>query len=102
MRTFDSLKDALEDLVTRGYTEDFDLECDCLVSQREKLRLHPEDFNIDEFYRFEGDSNPDDSSVIFAISSNQGVRGVLIDAYGVYAENLTPEMSKKLTERIKQ
>jgi hypothetical protein len=37
-------------------------------------------------------SNPDDNSVLFAIESNDGLKGTLLDAYGVYAENLTPEM----------
>jgi hypothetical protein len=101
MRSFASLKEALEDLVKRGYTQDFDLQSDGIVNERAKLLLHPEDFSIDEFYRFEGASNPDDNSVIYAISSKAGDKGVLIDAYGVYAENLTPDMSRKLTEHIK-
>jgi hypothetical protein len=43
---------------------------------------------VDEFYRFEGMTNPDDSSILFAISSSDGLKGTLGDAYGVYAENL--------------
>ena len=58
--------------------------------------MHPSDFRIDEFYRFEGASNPDDNSIVYAISSNQGIRGVLVDAYGVYSDSLTEEMIDKL------
>jgi hypothetical protein len=63
------------------------------------LHVHPEDFTVEEFYRFEGMSNPDDNSVLFAISSDDGIKGTLVDAYGVYADNLTPEMSVRLKLR---
>jgi hypothetical protein len=48
-------------------------------------------------YRFEGDSNPDDSSIVYAISSNTGLKGTLVDAYGAYSENLNFDMAKKLS-----
>jgi hypothetical protein len=51
---------------------------------------------IDKFYRFEGDSNPDDNAIIFAISSKDGWKGTLLDAYGVYADSLSNEMIEKL------
>ena len=60
------------------------------------MQLYPEDFMIDEFYRFEGMSNPSDNSIVYAISSKAGIKGVLIDAYGVYAENLNDAMIQKL------
>ena len=39
-------------------------------------------------------SNTNDSSVVYAMLSNARVKGALIDAYGAYAENITPEMAK--------
>ncbi|WP_245750725.1 hypothetical protein [Flagellimonas taeanensis] len=61
-----------------------------------KLKLHPEDFDVDEMRRFEGMSSTDDSSVLYAISSKNGIKGLLVDAYGVYAENISEAMRKKL------
>lgn len=97
MKNYVSLTDAIRDLKSRGYTEDFNLHPTCIECPSLKLQLHPEQFTIDEFYRFEGMSNPDDNSIVFAISSPQGVKGILVDAYGVYAENLTGEMITKLS-----
>lgn len=38
-----------------------------------------------------------DSSVVYAISSNIGnLKGVLVDGYGVYAENVSPDLLNKL------
>jgi hypothetical protein len=97
MHSYDTLSQAIEDLKQRGYTEDFNLKPHCIINASKKLELHPENFTVEEYYRFEGESNPDDSSVIFAIKSNTGMKGILVDAYGMYAEKLTSEMSQKLT-----
>ncbi|MFZ1800332.1 MAG: hypothetical protein WAU24_10760 [Chitinophagaceae bacterium] len=38
-------------------------------------------------YRFEDASNPDDLSVLYAISSSKfGVKGVLVNGYGISAD----------------
>jgi hypothetical protein len=42
----------------------------------------PEDLTIIKTYRFEGDSNPDDSSIIYLIEANDGLVGYSMDAYG--------------------
>ena len=96
MKSYRTLSDATNDLKARGYTEDFNLKPTCIECPSLQLQLHPEDFTIDEFHRFEGMSNPDDNSIVFAISSKEGVKGVLVDAYGVYAENLNEAMIRKL------
>lgn len=97
MQNFQSLIDALADVKSRGYTEDFSLEPSCLYCGDLDLRLTPEEFHVDEFYRFEGDSNPEDSAVLYAISSSSGVKGTVVDSYGVYAENMNFDMTQKLS-----
>jgi len=62
-----------------------------------QLQLSPEKFVVDEFYRFEGMSSTDDNSIVFAISSDNGLKGVLVDAYGMYANSLNENMIKKLS-----
>ena len=96
MKNYESLADALDDLRKRGYEADFATQTVCLYCGDLDLRLDPEDFNVDEVYRFEGNSNPDDSAVLYAISSFSGMKGILIDGYGVYSEHLSFEMAKKL------
>jgi hypothetical protein len=97
MKSYNTLSEAINGLRKAGYTEDFNLEPHCLVHSAKQVQYHPENFNVDEFHRFEGMSNPDDNSILFAISSKDGVKGLLVDAYGVYAENLTDKMIKKLS-----
>lgn len=96
MRNYKSLSEATNDLKPRGYQADLNLNANCFECASHSLQLYPEDFIIDEFYRFEGMSNPSDNSIVYAISSESGVKGVLVDAYGVYSENLNDAMIKKL------
>jgi hypothetical protein len=96
MKNYDSLVDALEDLRKRGYQADFEPQSDCLYCSHLDLRLYEEDFNIDEVYRFEGDSNPDDSAVLYALTSPTGVKGTIVDGFGASSENISFEMAKKL------
>jgi hypothetical protein len=96
MPNYETLTEATNDLKKRGYTVDLNLKADCVECPAQNLQLYPEDFTIDEFYRFEGMSNPSDNSIVYAISSTSGIKGVLVDAYGMYAENLTDAMIRKL------
>lgn len=96
---YTSLSGATNDLRARGYTYDFNLKADCIECPALQLQLSPENFTIDEFHRFEGMSSTDDNSIVFAITSDTGLKGVLVDAYGVYASSLNDGMIKKLSIR---
>jgi hypothetical protein len=90
-RSYDTLTEALTDLKARGYTNDFNIADDCLECQILNAQFTHDMFDVDETYRFEGDSNPSDSSILFAITSSSGVKGVLVNAFGMYSEPV-PEM----------
>ena len=47
----------------------------------------PEELKIIKTFRFEGDSNPDDSSIIYVIEANDGLIGYSMDSYGVYSNH---------------
>jgi hypothetical protein len=94
---YTSLSEATNGLKARGYIYDFNLKPECVECPGLQLQLNPENFSVDEFHRFEGMSSTDDNSIVFAISSDKGVKGVLVDAYGVYSSNLNDDMIKKLS-----
>ena len=97
MKTFETLSEAMQDLKTRGYTNDFNLHPEWIECPPMRLKFRASEFHVDEIYRFEGATNPDDSAVLFAIQSSAGVKGILVDAYGAYADSLSPEMIRALT-----
>jgi len=94
--SYDTLSEALNDLKKRGYVHDFNLECDRLECRHLDIKLRPDEFEITEFYRFEGDSNPGDEEVVYALESNDGVKGTLVNAYGIYSVEISDEVLKKL------
>ena len=96
MKTYTTVTDALNGLKEEGYVLDFNLKPDCVECKGPNIQLYPADFVIDKFYRFEGASNPDDSAIVYAISSKVGLKGTMVDAYGVYADSLTTKMISKL------
>jgi hypothetical protein len=96
MYSYETLSEALNDLAKRGYTHNFNIECDALECRSLALKLHPSDFEITEYYRFEGDSNPDDEEIVYAITSKDGIKGTLVNAYGIYSEEISRELTAKL------
>lgn len=97
MESYSTLVDAINGLKAQGYTEDFNLKENHIACSTGKYQLSPDDFKVDNVFRFEGNSDPEDQSVLYAISSEKfKVKGVLVNAYGIYSNNEASEIIKKL------
>jgi hypothetical protein len=84
MNTFETVFEALEGLKKMGFTLDLNINFDKNLSKEEWL--NPTEFEIIETYRFEGESNPSDEDVVYALSSKDGkYKGVFTGAFGSYA-----------------
>ena len=93
---YKTMTEAIEELRKDGYEYDFNQHSDHLECKKLDKNFDPENFTITHVYRFEGMTNPADNSVIYAVEAEQGnVKGILVDAYGTYADSLTPEMIEK-------
>lgn len=98
---FDTMVDAINRLRKEGYSHDFNLTSTCLQCAEPDMSLHPEDFLIDRIFRFDGMTNPDDESILYAISSDKyGIKGILVNAYGLDADPLSQGMIEKLANRF--
>jgi hypothetical protein len=94
---YGTLSQTIAALKNLGYTIDFNVRGDCLVCDRTKIQLSPDAFQIDKFYRFEGMSDPEDQSILYAISSPaHNVKGLLVNAYGVDADEYSSKVVSKL------
>ena len=82
MYTYETVSEAINGLKERGYTLDFNLEENELFCLEPSLKLHPEAFHIHEVHRFDNNTDPDDEAILFAIESNDGHKGVLLNSYG--------------------
>ncbi len=95
MYVYETITDAISKLKARGYNLDFNLEENCIVCHEEKF--NPDDFEITEVYRFEGDSDPADEAVVYAIESKTGMKGVLVNGYGISSDTVHADMARKLS-----
>lgn len=90
-----SLATCLNKMVREGYTEDFQITEEGLESLHRQSHYKPEQIEIVNFFRFEGESDPDDNAILYVIETNDGTKGTLIDAYGVYND---PKISRFMKE----
>jgi hypothetical protein len=99
-----TLSEAINQLYDEGYQIDFNLNGICLLCAAGNIRLHPEDFMIDKFFRFEGMTDPADQSVLYAISSDKyNAKGMFVSGYGIYTDGMDNELLAKLhtTQAVK-
>jgi hypothetical protein len=100
MESYVTLSETMNELRKEGYVEDFNLQQNCLECRNGQFKIFAEEFKVDKFFRFEGDSNPSDAAILYAISSDiHQLKGVLVNAYGIYSEPVTDEMLRKLEIR---
>lgn len=94
---FGTLSETINVLAKLGYTYDFNIKGECIICNRTNISLSPDDFQIDHIYRFEGDSDPEYQSILYAISSPKyGIKGTLVNGYGTSSDEYTTKLIEKL------
>lgn len=90
---------AINWLKEQGYQIEFSLENEYVQDKDKTLSLYPKDFNIDHTFRFSGPTNPANEVILYAISSNDKKhKGIIFNAYGVFADQLSSEMIDKISQ----
>jgi L-asparaginase/Glu-tRNA(Gln) amidotransferase subunit D len=97
MKDYGTLSQAINKLkLEEGYEHDFNLLDEQIELKAKKETFGIQDFDVDKVLRFEGMSNPDDNSILYAITTSKGYKGVLVDGYGISSGQVSKEMIKKL------
>ncbi len=96
LHAYQTMADAVRGLRARGFTADFTIRTETGEASAAGRSFKAEDLTIVEHHRFEGMSDPDDSSILFAIEGSDGTKGLLVDAYGVYADPGIAEVLRKV------
>ncbi|MEP6677539.1 MAG: hypothetical protein ABJA78_20425 [Ferruginibacter sp.] len=81
-----TLSTVLEKLRLRKQDNEFTIVNGSLSSPAGKA-YQPEDLKIIKTYRFEGDSDPSENTILYLIEANDGLIGYSIDAYGAYSNH---------------
>ncbi|MGY5847562.1 phosphoribosylpyrophosphate synthetase [Salegentibacter sp. HM20] len=102
-KSYDTASEAINDLIRRGYNTDFRIliEENCIICNSSSRQLAPEEFEIDEIYRFEGPTDPGDEMIVFGISSRENdLKGVLVNAFGMYSDSKTSNITERLFKHL--
>lgn len=85
----DSLVTILAEVEKMGFLSQFEVTGNTLASLKTGSHFLPDEIRVVHFYRFEGESNPDDSSILYAIEADGCEKGTLVDGYGAMADSET-------------
>ena len=97
-KNLNTMVDCVNSLVRNGFTEDFKARQSGLESLSSHTVYKPNEIRILNFYRFEGESDPADNSILYAIETSDGKRGTLVDAYGHYADSKVTRFMHEVDE----
>jgi hypothetical protein len=84
-----------EFLQGKGFTEEFQICAEGLKALNTGKVYQPPELKILEHFRFEGISDPDDMAVMYVVETHDGLKGIIVDAFGLYAN---PELSEFMKE----
>lgn len=93
----DNMVEILNYLARQGYTDDFRAEHGGLRALKTHHLYRPEELVVDATYRFEGETNLEDESVVFALRDPVlGTKGTYVVAYSTEMSGVDSDMVPRL------
>lgn len=81
-----TLSTILEKLRKKGLDNEFKMTENGFTINDDRS-YNPDELTIIKTFRFEGESDPADSSILYLIQTNDNTIGYNLDAYGAYSEH---------------
>ena len=72
-----------------------------LLSLSSQKTFTPDQVKIAHYFRFEGESDPSDSAILYAIEAWDGEKGTLVDGYGKESDGNTAAFINQVAEMNK-
>lgn len=95
------LHDKINTLESEGYKAQFKMDGDQLMNTESRKKYNPSQLKLIKEFRFEGVSNPDDMSILYALEAEDGTKGTVVDSYGTYADTELAEFLNQIGDREK-
>lgn len=89
-RSMTPLSVVMERLREKGYGRELIINKEGAYFEGQSTIYQPSSLTIVKVYRFEGESDPADMSVIYAIHADDDQVGYLLNAYGTYSDRDHP------------
>ena len=96
-----SLASCLNRMVSEGYTENFQITDEGLQAFNNHYNYKPEEVQVVNFFRFEGESDPADNAILYVIETKDGTKGTFVDSYGTYNDAKVSKFMQDITIKKK-
>ncbi len=96
-----SMVSCMNSLLCNGFETQFHAMENGLKSLTTEKTFQPDDVKIVNFYRFEGESDPGDSAILYAIETSDGEKGTLTDSYGHTNDSNVTKFIQRVTDITK-
>lgn len=93
-----TLSDTVNALTKEGFETQFSATEDGLKSLSTDRVYKPDEIRVVNFYRFEGESDPADNSILYAIETSEGELGTVTDSYGPTSDTNVTQFMHQVTE----
>ena len=88
----------IANLINKGFDQKFRREPTCIFCFGPSEWFSPAEFTVNERYEIGSSFGSESERLVYAITTNSGIRGILVDNDGVYTDNISREMFRKLIE----
>lgn len=99
---YSTLAEASTELKKRGFNANLKVNENEKLVDSEGNKYIPSQVKLIEFHRFEGMSNPADSTIIYAVETETGEKGTVIDSFGADASEVTADFMKQVKDQTKK
>jgi hypothetical protein len=96
---YSTLAEATSELKKRGFNANFSVTDSEKLADNEGNEFNPSDVKLIEFHRFEGISNPADSTIVYALETGSNVKGTLVDSFGADSTQAVSEFMKQVEQK---
>ncbi len=80
-----------------GYTHNLTAKVDHFECCSGAHKIYPKNLIVEKIHRFENSSDPDDNSILYAISDpSQKIKGLYVEAYTINQDTLSVDLLNKL------
>ncbi|MEZ7497938.1 hypothetical protein QO200_04225 [Flavobacterium sp. Arc3] len=86
---YSTVSEALDELKELGFTYDYNI-------YQEDIIKKPAEHQVRHVYRYEGNSDPGDSTIVYGITSSSGKRGVFVAGFSAKTGNEAAIVLSKL------
>jgi len=96
-----TLTKKIEELQLDGYTDNIILTEGQLIDANTKAEYELEDMEVEGVHRFDGMTNPEDESILYAICCKNR-KGLFVESFGVYQTPKSDRVKQRFIKEIKK